>query len=73
MVKLHLEIMSKALPGNHVGDVELLKKKKKNRKISGKGFGIFGLQQFSMSKVKTKYSFSIPRTLCRTILKGAFL
>lgn len=45
----------------------------KNRKISGKGFGIFGLEQFSMSKVKTKYSFSIPRTLFRTILKGAFL
>lgn len=30
MVKLHVEIMSKALPGNHVGDVELLKKKSEN-------------------------------------------
>lgn len=45
----------------------------KNRKISGKGFGICGLQGFSMSKVKTKYALSIPRTLFRPILKGAFL
>lgn len=65
-----MEIMSKALPGNHVGDMELLKK---IRKYLERVLEFFGLQQFSMSKVKTKHPFSIPRTLFRTILKGTFL